>query len=77
MTEPTYQIGCISFFREDRRYKDEAPRKRNPIGFVHFGEPEEEPMYSDLDFQQVVMDGLEEFDDELHAGFTAPVDDII
>jgi hypothetical protein len=44
---------------------------------VHFGEPEEEP-HSYLDeYIEAIQDGLEEFDDELCVGFTAPVDDII
>jgi hypothetical protein len=29
------------------------------------------------EYIQAIQDGLEEFDDELHVGFTAPVDDII
>jgi hypothetical protein len=40
MTEPTYQIGFTSpMFRD---WPARLP-KRNPIGFVVFGQPEEEP----------------------------------
>jgi hypothetical protein len=72
-------IGFTSpMFRENRRRaKDQPQRKRNPIGFVHFGPPEEEP-HSYLDeYIQFQLDGLEEFDDELQVGFTAPLSDII
>jgi hypothetical protein len=78
MTEPAYQLGFTSpVFRENlRRAKDEPKRRRNPIGFVHFGEPEEEPRSYLNEYIQFVMDGLEEFDDELRVGFTAPRSDI-
>lgn len=73
MTDPTYQIGYTSpmYRPKDPFAKDEPKKKRNPIGFVHFGEPEED--YLD-DYVQFYLDGLEEFDDELHVGFTAPND---
>ena len=74
MTEPTYQIGFISSFQEYRWHKDEPKRKRNPIGFVHFGEPEEEPG-SHLDgYVQLALDGDRNDDDALLVGFTAPID---
>ena len=54
--------------------RKEPPRKREPIGFVHFGEPEEEPRsYLDEYIQMLEDAGLEEFHDELHVGFTAPI----
>jgi hypothetical protein len=69
-------IGFISpMFRSYRL--DEPQRKRNPIGFVHFGEPEEEPRSYVDEYIAMAMDGLEEFDDELHVGFTAPIDNDI
>jgi hypothetical protein len=70
MTEP-FQIGYTSpMFRRYRLRKDQPKRKRNPIGFVHFGEPEEEPRsYLDEYIQFKLNCGLE--DDELHVGFTA------
>jgi hypothetical protein len=74
-----YQIGFISPLREYlRRVKDEPKRKRNPIGFVHFGEPEEEPCSYLDEYIQFVMDGdCEECEDGLQVGFTAPNDGII
>ena len=78
--EPTLQLGYTSpMVREDlfAIAKDKQPkRKRNPIGFVHFGEPEEEPR-SYLDEYIEAIQDLEEFDDDLHVGFTAPIDDVI
>ena len=75
--EPTLQLGYTSpMVREDLFgiAKDKQPkRKRNPIGFVHFGEPEEEPR-SYLNEYIEFIQGLEEFDDDLHVGFTAPID---
>lgn len=60
-----YQYGYTSpMYRETRWPK--PGKKRNPIGFVHFGEPEED--YLD-EFMQVVMDGLD--DDGPQVGFTA------
>ena len=56
---------------------DKPQRKRNPIGFVYFGEPEEEPRSYLDEYLAVAMEGLEEFDDELHVGFTAPIDNDI
>jgi hypothetical protein len=78
MTKPDHdlQIGFISPLREYLRREDKPKRKRNPIGFVHFGEPEEEPRSYLDEYIQFIMEG-EEHDDELHVGFTAPVDDII
>jgi hypothetical protein len=74
---PMLQIGFTSpMLREDRFAKDEPKRKRNPIGFVHFGEPEEEPR-SYLDEYIEAIQGLEEFDDELRVGFTASIGDEI
>jgi hypothetical protein len=69
-------IGFISPLQRENRWrtKDEPKRKRNPIGFVHFGEPEEEPRsYLDEYIQLIMDDGLEEYDDELQVGFTADV----
>jgi hypothetical protein len=39
MTEPTYQLGFTSpeFRPADPWAKREPPRKREPIGFIHFG----------------------------------------
>jgi hypothetical protein len=77
--EPTLQLGYTSpMVREDlfgiaknKRLK----KKRNPIGFVHFGEPEEEPRsYIDEYIQAIEDAGQEEFHDELYVGFTAPID---
>jgi hypothetical protein len=71
-------VGHISPLREYVRRKDEPKKKREPIGFVHFGEPEEEPRCYLDEYIQFVMEGFEEFDDdELRVGFTAPLDDII
>jgi hypothetical protein len=43
-----------------------------PIGFVHFGEPEEEPRSYLDEYLMAMEDGLEELDDdELRVGFTA------
>jgi hypothetical protein len=71
MTEPTYQIGFISPLQRENRRREPKP-KRNPIGFVHFGEPEEEPRsYLDEYIQLIMDDGLEEYDDELKVGFSA------
>jgi hypothetical protein len=80
MTEPTYQLGFISPFRENlrRRAKDEPKPKRNPIGFVHFGEPEEEPCSYLDEYIQLILNGdREECEDGLQVGFTAPDDGII
>jgi hypothetical protein len=61
-----------------RSYRLEEPRrKRNPIGFVYFGEPKEEPRSYLDEYLAMAMDGWEEFDDELHVGFTAPIDNDI
>jgi hypothetical protein len=73
MTKPVeLLVGYISPLREYLRRKDEPKRKRNRIGFVHFGEPEEEPR-SYLDEYLMAIEGdLEELDDdELRVGFTA------
>jgi hypothetical protein len=72
MTKPIeLLVGYISPLREYLRRKDEPKRKRNPIGFVHFGEPEEEPRSYLDEYLMAIEDRLEEFDDELHVGFTA------
>jgi hypothetical protein len=62
------EMGFTSpLIREDRRLfaKAEQQKKRNPIGFIHFGEPEpeEEPsadecivqMHSPEDFEDMIM----------------------
>ena len=77
--EPTLQLGYTSpMVREDIRAiaKNKEPkRKRNPIGFVHFGEPEEEPRsYLDEYIEAIQERDFEEFDDNLRVGFTAPID---
>jgi len=74
--EPTLQMGYTSpMWRAVAPFsKREPPRKREPIGFVHFGPPEEEPRSYLDEYIAVVMEGLEEFDDQLHVGFTAPLD---
>jgi len=65
-------VGHISPLREYLRRKDEPKRKRNPIGFVHFGEPEEEPRSYLDEYLMAIEDRLEELDDdELRVGFTA------
>jgi len=73
LTEPTYQIGFVSPLREYlwKRPKDEPKRKRNPIGFVHFGEPEEEPRSYLDEYIRFKLESGEEFDNELNVGFTA------
>jgi len=72
--EPTLQLGYTDpMVRSFSIAKDEPKRKREPIGFVHFGEPEEEPR-SYLDEYIEAIQGLEEFDNDLHVGFTAPID---
>jgi hypothetical protein len=41
--------------REDGRFaKDQPKRKRNPIGFVHFGKPEEEPR-TDQEYREMIQ----------------------
>jgi hypothetical protein len=74
--EPTLQLGYTSpMVREDLFTSAKPKRKRNPIGFVHFGEPEEEPRsYLDEYIQAIEDAGQEEFHDELYVGFTAPID---
>jgi hypothetical protein len=74
--EPTLQLGYTSpMVREFAIAKDEPKRKREPIGFVHFGEPEEEPRsYLDEYIKAIEDAGQEEFHDELYVGFTAPID---
>ena len=77
--EPTLQLGYTSpMVREDlfAIAKDKRPkRKREPIGFVHFGEPEEEPRsYLDEYIEAIQERDFEEFDDNLRVGFTAPID---
>ena len=76
MTEPTYQIGYTSpMWRPADTFSKEPPRKREPIGFVHFGEPEEEPRSYLDEYIQFILDGdLEESRDEMLVGFTAPMD---
>jgi hypothetical protein len=65
-------VGYISPLREYVRPRDEPKRKRNPIGFVHFGEPEEEPRSYLDEYLMAIEDRLEELDDdELRVGFTA------
>jgi hypothetical protein len=55
--------------------KDKQPqRKRNPIGSVHFGEPEEEPRSYLDEYIQLILDGDRDDVDELLVGFTAPID---
>jgi hypothetical protein len=73
MTQPVeLLVGHISPLREYLRRKDEPQRKRNPIGFVHFGEPEEEPRSYLDEYLMAIEDRLEELDDdELRVGFTA------
>jgi hypothetical protein len=76
--EPTLQLGYTSpMVREDlfASAKDKQPKKkRNPIGFVHFGEPEEEPRSYLDEYIQFVLDGDRDDVDELLVGFTAPID---
>jgi hypothetical protein len=73
--EPTYQLGYTSpEFRSYRPRKGEPQRKRNPIGFVHFGEPEEEPRSYLDEYIQLILDGDRDDVDELLVGFTAPDD---
>jgi len=76
MTEPTYQIGYTSpSWRPADPFAKEPPRKREPIGFVHFGEPEEEPRSYLDEYIQFILDAdLEESRDEMLVGFTAPMD---
>jgi hypothetical protein len=76
MTEElTLQLGYTSpMWRAADPFAKEPRKKREPIGFVHFGEPEEEPCSYLDEFIAVMMEGFEEFDDELHVGFTAPID---
>ena len=63
------QIGYTSpMVREDRFAKAEPKRKRNPIGSVHFGEPEAEARTYLDEYLEAI-----EFDDELLVGFTAPL----
>jgi hypothetical protein len=70
MTESTLQKGYTSpVFREDLFAPDQPRKKRNPIGFVHFWEPEEEPP-SDWEYQELMEKW--EREDELRVGFTAP-----
>jgi hypothetical protein len=72
--EPTFQLGYISPMWRPA-FSKEPRKKREPIGFVHFGEPEDEPRsYLDEYLQAIEDAGLEEFHDELQVGFTAPID---
>jgi len=74
--EPTLQLGYTSpMVREDLFAKDKSPKKkRHPIGFVHFGESEEEPRSYLDEYIKFIQDaGQEEFHDELFVGFTAPI----
>ena len=72
--EPTLQLGYTSpMWRPADPFAKEPRRNREPIGFIHFGEPEEESRSYLDEFIAVVMDGGVEFDDELHVGFTAPI----
>jgi hypothetical protein len=78
MTEPTYQLGYTSpSWRPADPFAKEPPRKREPIGFVHFGDPEEEPRSYLDEYIQFVLNGDRDDVDELLVGFTAPVDDVI
>jgi len=78
MTEPTYQLGYTSpSWRPADPFAKEPPRKREPIGFVHFGGPEEEPRSYLDEYIQFVLNGDRDDVDELLVGFTAPVDDVI
>jgi len=72
MTEPSLQIGYTSPMWRPFA-KAEPSKRREPIGFVHFGQPEEEPR-SYLDEYIAAIEGCEEFDDQLHLGFTAPIE---
>jgi hypothetical protein len=51
------QIGFTSpMYRGINPFAKEKPQpKRNPIGFVHFGEPEEEPR-SDWEYRQLIAE---------------------
>ena len=73
--EPTLQLGYTSpMWRPADPFKKEPQRKREPIGFIHFGKPEEEPRnYLDEYLQFIEDAGQEEFHDELFVGFTAPI----
>jgi hypothetical protein len=64
---PDLQIGYTSpMVREDSFAKHQPQRKRNPIGFVHFGEPEDEPR----SYLDEYIEAIQE--ESLHVGFTAP-----
>jgi hypothetical protein len=73
--ESTLQLGYTSpMWRPADPFKKEPRKQRNPIGFVHFGEPEEEPRSYLDEYIQFIQDaGQEEFHDELFVGFTAPI----
>jgi hypothetical protein len=74
--EPTFTLGYTSpMWRPADPFAKEPRRKRHPIGFVHFGEPEEEPRsYLDEYIEAIQERDFEEFDDNLRVGFTAPID---
>ena len=77
MTEESIlQLGFTSpMWRPADPFAKEPRKQRNPIGFVHFGEPEEEPRSYLDEYIEAIQDAdLEEFDDALHVGFTAPID---
>jgi|RhiMetdeSRZDD1v2_1073273.scaffolds.fasta_scaffold2236995_1 hypothetical protein len=65
---PDLELGFTSplYRAKDPFAKDEPKKKRNPIGFVHFGEPEED--YLDEYIQFMLNTDID--DDELHVGFT-------
>jgi hypothetical protein len=72
----TLQLGYTSpeFRPADPWAKREPPKKREPIGFVHFGPVEEEPRsYLDEYLAAVMEEGIDD-DDQLDFGFTAPID---
>jgi len=73
MTERTYQLGYTSpEWRPADPFAKEPPKKREPIGFVHFGQVEEEPRSYLDEYIAAAMEGLD--DDQLDFGFTAPID---
>ena len=75
MTEHTYQMGYTSpMWRPADPFAKEPPKKREPIGFVHFGQPEEQPRSYLDEYIQLVLGADRDEDDELLVGFTASID---